>query len=82
MDEGYLSLERHQLHIQLTQKGVCSGGTAGDGHNILLGQVHAFGGTTAGALVMPVLQGLMLPTTQSYLRSWHWGLCLVLKVRE
>lgn len=76
---SYLSLEGHQLNIQLTQKGAGSRGTAGHGHNILLGQVHAFGGTTAGALVMTVLQGLVLPSTQSHLRSWHWGLCLALK---
>lgn len=62
---SYLSLQGHQLHVQLSEERVGGGGAAGHGHHVLLGQVHAFGGATAGALVVSMLKGLMFPPTQS-----------------
>lgn len=59
----YLSLEGHQLHVQLPQERVGGGGAAGHGHHVLLAQVHALGGAAAGTLVVSVLQGLILPAT-------------------
>lgn len=78
----YLSLQGHQLHVQLTEEGVCGRGAAGHGHHVLLGQVHAFGGSAARALVVSVLQGLVLPPTQSHLRARHHRLHLVLQGRR
>lgn len=79
---SYLSLERHQLHVQLTEERVGGGGAAGDGHHVLLGEVHAFRGAAAGALVVPVLQGVVLPATQRHLRVGHHRLHLVLEGRR
>ena len=64
---AYLSLEGHQLHVQLTEEGVGGGGAAGHGHHVLLCQVHAFGGSAARALVVSMLQGLVLAPTQCHL---------------
>lgn len=74
----YLSLQGHQLHVQLAEEGVGSRGAAGHGHHVLLGQVHAFRGPAARALVVAVLQGMVLPPTQqSHLRTWHHWFHLV-----
>lgn len=76
--QRYLSLEGHQLHVQLAEERVGGGGAAGHGHHVLLAQVHALGGAAAGALVVAVLQGLVLPPTQGQFSSWSHRVCLVL----
>ncbi|KAG7220235.1 hypothetical protein INR49_018355 [Caranx melampygus] len=43
----HLSLEGHQLHVQLAKEGVGGGRAAGHGHHVLLGQVS---GWTPGVL--------------------------------
>ncbi|KAG7236920.1 hypothetical protein INR49_000109 [Caranx melampygus] len=56
----HLSLEGHQLHVQLAKEGVGGGRAAGHGHHVLLGQVS---GWTPGVLRVRSLD-------RWYLSSW------------
>lgn len=75
----YLSLEGHQLHVQLAEERVGGGGAAGHGHHVLLGEVHALWGAAAGALVVSMLQRLVLATTQRHFGARRGRFHLVLK---